>query len=244
MKSKLIEVENLSVYYGQHQVLKDLSFTINQGDYVGLVGANGSGKTTLVKAILGLVPIAKGSITYHGTGGVHKGVGYLPQVAVTGNTLFPGEVHEIVAVGLLGSKKFPKRIIKEDNTRINEILKRLDIYHLKHNKIGDLSGGQQQRVLLARAMVSSPRLLILDEPTSALDPKVRTEFFSLIRKINNEEGTSIILVSHDLSSIKKCSSKIMLLDREIIYFGSTSDFNMSINFVKGIHKHNKDEVVD
>lgn len=244
MKNKLIEAENLSVYYGKHHVLKDLSFTINQGDYVGLVGANGSGKTTLVKAILGLVPIANGSITYHGTGGVHKGVGYLPQVAVTGNTLFPGEVHEIVAVGLLGNKKFPKRITMDDNDKIDDILKRLDIYHLKHIKIGDLSGGQQQRVLLARAMVSSPRLLILDEPTSALDPKVRIEFFSLIRKINNEEGTSIILVSHDLSSIKKCSSKIMLLDRELIYFGPTSDFNMSINFVEGIHEHNKVEVGD
>ena len=244
MKSKLIEVENLSVYYGQHQVLRDVSFVIEEGDYVGLVGANGSGKTTLVKAILGLVPVTKGSITYHGSGGVHKGVGYLPQVAVTGNTLFPGEVHEIVAVGLLGKKKFPKRITVDDNKIIDGILRRLDIYHLKHNKIGDLSGGQQQRVLLARAMVSSPRLLILDEPTSALDPKVRTEFFSLIRKINEEEGTSIILVSHDLSSIKKCSSKIMLLDRELLYFGGTEDFYMTVNFVEGIHDHHNEEAVN
>jgi len=88
-------------------------------------------------------------------------------------------------------------------------------------------------------MVSSPRLLILDEPTSALDPKVRTEFFSLIKKINKEEGTSIILVSHDLSSIKKCSSKIMLLDRELLYFGATEDFNMNVNFVEGIHDHGR-----
>lgn len=242
MKNKLIEVENLSVNYGQQQVLKNLSFTIEEGDYVGLVGANGSGKTTLVKAILGLVPLSGGHIVYHGSGGVHKGVGYLPQVAVTGNTLFPGEVHEIISVGLLGKKKFPKRINKQDNSRIDDILKRLDIYHLKHKKIGDLSGGQQQRVLLARAMVSSPRLLILDEPTSALDPKVRTEFFSLIKKINHEENTSIILVSHDLSSIKKCSSKIMLLDREIIYYGSSKDFNINVNFVEGIHHHEDMEV--
>ncbi|MGM0396596.1 MAG: metal ABC transporter ATP-binding protein [Bacillota bacterium] len=243
MRSKLIEVENLSVFYGKQQVLRDISFIIYKGDYVGLVGANGSGKTTLVKAILGLVPVSNGSIKYFGSGGVHKGVGYLPQVAVTGNTLFPGEVHEIVAVGLLGNKKFPKRITKEDNERIDEILKRLDIYNLKHNKIGDLSGGQQQRVLLARAMVSSPKLLILDEPTSALDPKIRTEFFSLIKKINEEEGTSIILVSHDLSSIKKCSSKMMLLDREMLYYGPTENFNMDVNFVEGIHEHHDSEVV-
>ena len=233
--TKLLEVENLSVFYGSHQVLKDLSFVIEQGDYIGLVGANGSGKTTLVKAMLGLLPISKGSINQFGIVDTRQDIGYLPQVAVTGNTLFPAEVHEVVAVGLLGTKKFPKRFNKEDDKKVNTILKKLDIHHLKHNKIGDLSGGQQQRVLLARAMVSNPKLLILDEPTSALDPKVRSDFFALIKSINEKNNTSIILVSHDLGSIMKCSKKIMLLDRELIYFGSTGEFSIDDSFKEFDH---------
>ena len=235
--SKIIEVKDLNIFYGQQQVLKDISFSIEEGDYIGLVGANGSGKTTLVQAILGLVPLTSGSIKYSDADKFQQGIGYLPQVAVTGNTLFPAEVHEIVGIGLMGSKRFPKKINKEDNFKIDDILKRLDIFQLKHKKIGDLSGGQQQRVLLARAMVSKPKLLILDEPTSALDPKVRTEFFKLIKDINENDNTSILLVSHDLGSIKKCSKKIMLLDRELMYFGPSDDFSINVNFVEGIHDH-------
>lgn len=222
--SKLIEVKELYVSYGQQEVLSNITFQIEEGDYIGLVGANGSGKTTLVKALLGLVSISSGEIVTFGGNGGRGSIGYLPQVAVTGNTLFPAEVHEVVSVGLMGSKGFPKRITKEDNSRIDEILNMLDIYNLKHKKIGDLSGGQQQRVLLARAMVSNPRLLILDEPTSALDPKVRNEFFRLIKDINEKKGTSIMLVSHDIGSIRKCSRTIMLLDREVLFFGDAGDF--------------------
>lgn len=224
MMNKILEVRELCVNYGQQEVLKNISFEVKEGDYIGLVGANGSGKTTLVKALLGLIEADSGEVVTYSANGVKGTIGYLPQVAVTGNTLFPAEVHEVVAVGLIGSKSFPKRIGKEDDRKIDDILKRLDIYNLKHKKIGDLSGGQQQRVLLARALVNSPRLLILDEPTSALDPKVRSDFFKLIRDININEGTSILLVSHDISSIRKCAGKIMLLDREIEYFGPAGEF--------------------
>lgn len=224
MMNKILEVRNLCVNYRQQEVLKNISFEINEGDYIGLVGANGSGKTTLVKALLGLVEAVSGEVVSYSANGSRGSIGYLPQVAVTGNTLFPAEVHEVIAVGLIGSKSFPKRIGREDDRKIDDILKRLDIYSLKHKKIGDLSGGQQQRVLLARAMVNNPRLLILDEPTSALDPKVRSDFFILIRDINKNEGTSILLVSHDIASIRKCAGKIMLLDREIEYFGPAEEF--------------------
>lgn len=224
MMNKILEVRELCVNYGQQEVLKNISFEVKEGDYIGLVGANGSGKTTLVKALLGLIEADSGEVVTYSANGVKGTIGYLPQVAVTGNTLFPAEVHEVVAVGLIGSKSFPKRIEKKDDRKIDDILKRLDIYNLKHKKIGDLSGGQQQRVLLARALVNSPRLLILDEPTSALDPKVRSDFFKLIRDININEGTSILLVSHDISSIRKCAGKIMLLDREIEYFGPAGEF--------------------
>lgn len=224
MMNKIMEIKNLSVSYGQQEVLHNISFDINEGDYIGLVGANGSGKTTLVKALLGLIQTTKGEIVIYSINNGKGTIGYLPQVAVTGNTLFPAEVHEVIGVGLMGSKTFPRRISRDDHRKIDEILNRLDIYSLKHKKIGDLSGGQQQRVLLARAMVNRPRLLILDEPTSALDPKVRSDFFRLIKDINLNEGTSILLVSHDISSIRRCASKIMLLDREVEYFGSAGEF--------------------
>lgn len=221
--NKLIEVQDASVNYGSYKVLEKINFSIEKGDYIGLVGANGSGKTTLVKAILGLVPLASGKIESKNS--LSK-IGYLPQVAVTGNVNFPAEVHEIVATGLLGSKTFPKRINRQDDLDIDNILQRLDILHLKHKRIGDLSGGQQQRVLLARAMVRKPDLLIMDEPTSALDPRVRLAFFKLIKEINEIDSTSILLVSHDLTSIKQNAKKIMLLDRVLVYFGDADSFDI------------------
>lgn len=233
----LIKANNITVRYGENIVLTDINFEVKTGDYIGLVGANGSGKSTLMKAILGLVPLEKGKIEYHG---LKSGIGYLPQVAVTGNTLFPAEVREIVGIGLLGNKKFPKHLNKNDELAIDSILDKLGIMGLKYKKIGDLSGGQQQRVLLARAMVSRPRLLILDEPTSALDPRVRKEFFNLIREINEVDHTSIILVSHDLSSIKRFSKKMMVLDRELVYFGPSNEFDVNFSMAKGVHHHEHD----
>ncbi|MBM7561258.1 metal ABC transporter ATP-binding protein [Fusibacter tunisiensis] len=235
--NSLIRAENVTVRYGENIVLTDVSFDVQAGDYIGLVGANGSGKSTLMKAILGLVPIEKGKIQYSGVGRGHTGIGYLPQVAVTGNTLFPAEVREIVGIGLLGGKKFPKRITKNDELAIESILEKLGILGLKNKKIGDLSGGQQQRVLLARAMVSRPKLLILDEPTSALDPRVRSEFFALIKSINENDGTTVILVSHDLSSIKRYSKKMMVLDRELVYYGSSAAFDINFSMARGLHHH-------
>jgi zinc transport system ATP-binding protein len=238
--NKLIEAKNITVRYGNNVVLTDISFAIEKGDYIGLVGANGSGKSTLVKAILGLVPLEKGTIVYNNLNKFEHGIGYLPQVAVTGNTLFPAEVREIVGIGLLGQKKFPKRLTKEDHLKVDTILDRLGIIGLKHKKIGDLSGGQQQRVLLARAMVSHPKLLILDEPTSALDPRVRADFFNLIEEINKVDQTSIVLVSHDLSSIKRYTRKMMLLDRELVYFGPSGEFDLNFGMAKGMHNHEHD----
>lgn len=223
----ILDVKNITVKYGSHMVLNNISFSIEKQDYIGLVGANGSGKTTLVKALLGLLPLGKGRVTWSESKNPTNSVGYLPQVAVTGNLFFPAEVHEIVATGLLGGKTFPKRISQNDNHLIDHILERLGIEDLKHRRIGDLSGGQQQRVLLARAMVSRPKLLILDEPTSALDPRVRESFFNLIDDINQNDQTSILLVSHDLGSIKRYAKKMMVLDRELMYFGPSSDFDLS-----------------
>ncbi len=218
-------IKNVTVSYGTHVVLDDVSFEIKKGDYIGLVGANGSGKTSLVKALLGLIPLVNGQVIFDH---VEIKKGYLPQIALTSDGLFPAEVREIVSTGLIGQKRFPKRMTKKDHEKVDYILDRLDIKDLKHKRIGDLSGGQQQRVLLARAMVDKPEILIMDEPTSALDPRVRESFYQLISDINTKDGTTVLLVSHDLGSVQKYAKKMLVIDREIVFFDVVEAFSTSL----------------
>lgn len=234
--SNLFSVENVSVKYGNHSVLENVTFDVIKGDYIGLVGANGSGKTTLVKALLGLVELDGGTVKYNDP---NTKKGYLPQIALTSDRIFPAEVKEIVGIGLLGNKSRPKIITKDDHKKIDAILERLNIMSLKHKRIGDLSGGQQQRVLLARAMVNAPELLILDEPTSALDPRVRLDFYELIQEINTVDKTTVILVSHDLGSVQKYAKKMLVLDREVVFYDCVSEFSTTLG---NQHFHLHEEV--
>ena len=223
--NNLVSVKNVSVKYGSHLVLDGVTFDVKKGDYIGLVGANGSGKTTLVKALLGLITLQSGTVEYKDS---NTKKGYLPQIALTSDSIFPAEVKEIVGIGLLGNKTRPKIITREDHQKIDSILERLKIIDLKHKRIGDLSGGQQQRVLLARAIVNAPELLILDEPTSALDPRVRSDFYQLIQEFNTLDKTTIILVSHDLGSVQKYAQKMLVLDREVVFFDVVSEFSTTL----------------
>jgi len=220
----LLKVNKLSMRYGKNEVLTDVTFEVESGDYIGIVGPNGSGKTTLMKGLLGLLPLSDGEINYTERDKAIQHFGYLPQKIIVGDRLFPAKVREIVGIGLLGTKKMPQVLNKEDKIKIDEILDRLSILHLRDKRLADLSGGQQQRVLLARAMVNNPKLLILDEPTSALDPKVREDFYQLISELNVNEGTTILLVSHDIGSIGKYTKKMMYLDRGLVFFGDYDAF--------------------
>lgn len=219
--NKIIEVKNLSVSYGKTEVLKDISFTIEEGDYIGVVGPNGAGKSTLIKALLNLINETKGEVIYH----IDKNsLGYLPQITEVSHKLFPASVFEVISTGILAKKTFPKFLNKEDKKLVESSLKTLNIEDLRNNKIGDLSGGQQQRVLLARALVSNPKLLILDEPTSALDPKIRNEFYELLKELNGKLKVTIILISHDIGTIGKYASKLVYLDKTLVFSGSFDDF--------------------
>ena len=227
--NNIITVDNLNFKYGRNEVLKNISFEVEEGDYVGIVGPNGSGKTTLIKILLGLINSYEGQI--HQNIVDRNSIGYVPQKGVTNDRLFPATVKEIVITGLLSKKRGTKFYSKEDYNRVDTILNKLKIEDLKDKKIGNLSGGQQQRVLLARAMVSSPSILILDEPTSALDPEIREEFYKLLKELNKENVT-IILVSHDILSIEKYISKILYLDKKLVFYGSYEDFRHSKEMVK------------
>jgi len=227
-KQSILEIKNVSVEFNGLVAIKDVSAKINRGDFVGLAGPNGAGKSTLVKAILGLVPLQKGAIVLFDQDikkfSQWEKVGYLPQKINTINPLFPASVEEIVSIGLLSTKSFPKIINSEDKKRISKVLLDLDILKLKHKMFSELSGGQQQRVVLARALVSKPDLLIFDEPSNALDPVSRDSFFSYIKKLNIEEGITIILITHDTGYIGKYANKLLYIDGRLIYYGSFTDF--------------------
>lgn len=228
MSEEIITAKGITVRYNSIDVLNDVSFVINPGDYVGLVGPNGSGKSTLVKTILGFLKPATGSIYLFGCEPRHlkkwDKIGYLPQKMSFFNPNFPSTVEEIVTLGLLSKKGFPKRINSTDKDVIDKALELLNIKDIRTKLIGDLSRGQQQRVLAARTIVNEPELLILDEPTTALDPEMRENFFSMMSEFNSAKKTTIILVTHDIGGIGKYALKLMYLDKRIIFYGSFENF--------------------
>ena len=228
MTSEIVATDLLSCSYREGRVLEDISFQVERGDYVGIVGPNGSGKSTLIKALLGLVTICNGSATLFGTPlslfrDWYK-VGYLPQSLHLVNPVFPATVHETVGLGLLSLKRFPKRLNRADNSKIGLILDELGISDLKNKLIGELSGGQLQRVLLARAIVNDPELLVLDEPTAALDPETRGRFYAMIADINRTRGVTVLLVTHDSGAIGEHASKMLYLDKKMLFYGSFDQF--------------------
>lgn len=224
----VVNTEDMACCYREGRVLEDVRFEVERGDYVGIVGPNGSGKSTLVKALLGLVGICHGSTSLFGISlenfsDWHK-VGYLPQSLNLVNPVFPATVHETVGLGLLSLKNFPKKMSKNDKYKIDDTLNELGIYDLKAKLIGELSGGQLQRVLLARAIVNDPELLILDEPTAALDPETRERFYSMIADINRTRCVTVLLVTHDSGAIGQYASKMLYLDKQILFYGSFEEF--------------------
>ena len=154
-------------------------------------------------------------------------VGYLPQKMHAFNPHFPSTVKEVVALGLISKKKFPRRIAKSDEAAIKHMLELLNITNIANKLIGELSGGQLQRVFIARALINEPELIILDEPTTALDPETRENFFSLIRDLNRERHATIILVTHDIGTIGAHASKLLYVDKKVIFYGSFDEFCLS-----------------
>jgi zinc transport system ATP-binding protein len=231
-----LQVNNLSFSYNNNLVLDKVSFSILKGDFVALAGPNGAGKTTLIKIILGLEDLQQGEIKILNEDFKKNipwsKIGYLPQRVNNFNQLFPATVKEVVALGLLSQKKYPKRINDFDEKLIRETLTLLNIEDLEKKSINKLSGGQQQRVFLARALVSEPQLLIMDEPSNALDPKMRDNFFKLIQKLNKEKGITVIMITHDTAQVGQYANKLLYLDKKIVFSGEFSDFCHSTEMEK------------
>ncbi|WP_297207859.1 metal ABC transporter ATP-binding protein [uncultured Brachyspira sp.] len=215
----MLNIKDLSVFYDSNEVLSNISFSLNRGDYLSIIGENGSGKTTLIKTILGLIKYKKGGISFDG---IKKNeIGYLPQQGIVQKS-FPASVFEVVISGRLNKKKFLPFYTSIDKKSALENLKKLNIENLKNKSYKDLSGGQQQRVALARALCSAKELLILDEPSTGLDPIATADLYNLIKKLNNE--VTIIMISHDIANAVKYSNKILHLNKNILFFGSTEDY--------------------
>lgn len=223
----IAEVKNLSFSYSRQQVLKGINFKIVPGDFIALLGPNGSGKTTLIRILLGLLPSQKGKINLFDTPlenfSSWQNIGYLEQKT---NTLrnMPLTAFGVVRLGLLSTKKGVKLFNKEDNKKTDAIMKKLHCFSYKDKLFSELSGGQQQRVLLARTLINEPKFLILDEPSTALDSSSREEFFEIISALNKENKTTVLLVTHDISQVGKYVNKFLVLDKQIIFYGSKEDF--------------------
>jgi zinc transport system ATP-binding protein len=228
MPVELVNIRDLAARYEGMEVLKGISLSVNAGDYLAVVGPNGSGKSTLIKALLGLVPTSGGEIDLFGSPRASfdqwQRIGYLPQRLKAFNPHFPATVEEIVRLGLLAGKRFPRRRARQDDAALDETLQWLDIVPIRRRLIGELSGGQQQRVLLARAMVNRPELLILDEPTTALDPETREHFYGMVQHLNCHHGVTVILVTHDSATIGRYASRLLYVDKGVVFDGTFDDF--------------------
>lgn len=220
----LINCDNISLSYEKNTIVTNLSFKVKEGDYLCIVGENGSGKSTLIKVLLSLKDVSKGRILM-GDGLRQNEVGYLPQQTDTQRD-FPASVWEIVISGCLNSRGLRPYYSKSDRAKALKNMEKLGISELKKRSYSELSGGQQQRVLLARALCATKKLLLLDEPVSGLDPVVTNEFYQIIRQLN-EDGITIIMVSHDIASSVKYASHILHLRRDTTFFGTCDEYTVS-----------------
>ena len=213
--------QNLCVGYDGKSVLQDLGFEVFAGDYLCIVGENGSGKSTLMKTILGLQPPISGRILT-GDGLRKNEIGYLPQQTQVQKD-FPASVKEIVLSGCQGRCGRRPFYSKKEKRLAADAMDKMRISQLAGRCYRELSGGQQQRVLLARALCATRKMLLLDEPVSGLDPKVTVEMYELIESLNQEDGITVIMISHDLSAALRYASHILHID-DSVFFGTKADY--------------------
>jgi zinc transport system ATP-binding protein len=221
-------VENLSLDRQGLQILQHVSFDISAGDFLALIGPNGSGKTTLIRIILGLLQPTEGQVFLMGEKVEQftqwRRIGYVPQKATYLDSFFPASVREVVAMGLISLKRFPRLLTARDEGSIDQALDRVGLTGLKARRIGELSGGQQQRVFIARAIVNGPDVLFLDEPTAGVDAETQTRFYDLLAELNRKEGLTIVLITHDFGIVTKHVNKVACLNQRLFFHGTHQDF--------------------
>ena len=227
----LIKCNNIEFKYDGKEILKNISFEVNKGDYLCIIGENGSGKSTLLNIISGVLKPNNGTVTLDSNLS-KKEIGYLPQKSEIYEN-FPASVYEVVISGCVNKLSIIPFCRRKEKQIANYNMNLLEISNIKNKCFHELSGGQKQRVLLARTLCSTRDIILLDEPVSGLDPIITESFYNVVNHLNNEHGTTVVMVSHDIQNCFKYASHILYIGKELFYYGSKSDF-LNSEFSKNI----------
>lgn len=217
---KIIEVKNLSAFYESRQVFENVSFTVQEGDYLCIIGENGSGKTTLMKTLLGFDIKHTGEIVLNGFS--KREIGWLPQKTQHQKD-FPASVSEVILSGFAGGGFFGLFYNRSAKNMAQQNMELLGIADIAEHSFGELSGGQQQKVLLCRALCATKKVLLLDEPVTGLDEQSAEEMYSLIKKLN-QKGIAIIMITHDVDRAASEAKHILSLGEKGFFFGTKSEY--------------------
>ena len=237
----IIEVNNLTVARNGRTIIDHATFSINPGTYMGVVGPNGGGKTTLMLAILGVIPYESGSIKLMGTPledfTEWNQIAFVSQHSIQFDERFPLTVRELVGLGRINKHNMGRPLKRDDWEKVDEALAFMGISDLANRRIGQLSGGQKQRVFVAKAIVRDPKVLILDEPASGIDPEAQELFFMILANLNAKQGTTILMVSHDLASVFCRMDHVMCINKQVYTspISEDSDPNDALRKAYGPH---------
>jgi len=219
MPVSAIDLKNISFFYSSHPILTNVNLTVEEQDFLAIMGPNGSGKTTLIKIILGILNPAQGTVKVFGKKPPEAAglLGYVPQD--TGiNKDFPISVMDVTLMGRLGLTGRDRRFTSEDRALARKVLEQVGMWGYRDRPIGKLSGGQRQRVLIARALTVEPKVLLMDEPTASVDAQFQTDLYDLLKELN--ASITIIVVSHDMSVLSSYINSVACLNRSLYYHGS------------------------
>jgi len=217
-KVPIFDVKNLNFSVRGQKILSHISLEIFNGEYVAIIGPNGGGKTTLIRLLLGLDKPTDGKIKLYGKKiknfkEWHK-IGYVPQRASLVDENFPATVEDIVNMGRTSRRVFFRGMSQEDKHAVKDAMTKMDVLNLKDKMVGTLSGGQRQRVMIARALASSPEILILDEPNTGVDMVSQKNFYALLAKLNKEEKITIVFITHDIGVIADDIGRLFTINQK------------------------------
>jgi zinc/manganese transport system ATP-binding protein len=223
-REEILSVEGLDVRLGGRDVLSEVTFAIRAGEFTGLIGSNGAGKTTLLKAVLGLHAPSRGSVRIAGRPRSRRNplIGYVPQRYVLDADM-PLRARDVVGLGLDGHRLGISRLSRERAQRIDEMLAAVDAHRFADSRVGNLSGGEQQRVLIAHALISRPRLLLLDEPLANLDLRSGHEIVALLARIAPEQGIAVLISAHEMNPLLGVMDRIIYLAGGRAASGTTAE---------------------
>ncbi|MFN8211607.1 MAG: metal ABC transporter ATP-binding protein [Bacteroidales bacterium] len=222
----LFEIESLSAGYGNKTVLDNINFRVSENDFIGVIGPNGGGKTTLLKVILGLLKPVSGTVRFNETLLRRNSIGYLPQMS-NGDIAFPVTVTDVILSGLMIQKGVVARMSVDDRKRARQVIGELGLESIKGSPLTELSGGQLQRVFLGRAIIGSPRLLLLDEPDNFVDTTFENDFYEKLHELNSRMG--ILMVSHDVGTISAHVKSFACVNRKLHYHPSPEITNEQLS---------------